>query len=364
MWLATKLGARKAPKERPLPDLGIVQNELGSTKDAVRYRRLFQEHPSIELGPDETIDHHYSRLKSAEADRLGRDTTDVDRRARDREMGKLKTPAPVGEVTDARSWATGPARVENAPSDLKGMPQRIPGWFTGDAMDAGPPGYGVPPMSRRDPMATRRPPISPSAVPPLPTHDEWVRGLADKGIYLNPDGSRMTPEQLALPQRPLRGHQIWEQFTRPAGQHRAAMVVVAYVRRVLTEDDAIAQFWRRHNAMLGNGWEHHESGSGNWYEKKIGDKTHRIMNDTMGDQQGWTHHVTGETPKFYDDLHDALLHASTGQMQASLVQKPTTIEDSSHHPDRAQPTRAMNRLVPPKTKGKFQTLNSTWSDEG
>jgi hypothetical protein len=142
------------------------------------------------------------------------------------------------------------------------------------------------------------------------------------------------------------------------------MVVVAYVRRVLTEDDAIAQFWRRHNAMLGNGWEHHESGSGNWYEKKIGDKTHRIMNDTMGDQQGWTHHVTGETPKFYDDLHDALLHASTGQMQASLVQKPTTIEDSSHHPDRAQPTRAMNRLVPPKTKGKFQTLNSTWSDEG
>lgn len=226
MWLATKLAEAKPPAK--LPDLAVAIRELGDPPSASLYRKLFERYPRVKRGPDEDMSNHFSRLKREDAAWRAKDTTEADRRAQD-PRARVQEPDQDAKIP---AWVSTPSAPAPSPASSLGMPQRIPGWFTGDAMDAPPPDYGTPPMSRRTPGAG----YSPKYAPERPTHEEWVRGLADKGIFLDADGRRMTPEQMQLPHRPVRGHDIWESFTRPAsGRHRAAQVVVAYV------DDALAK---------------------------------------------------------------------------------------------------------------------------
>jgi hypothetical protein len=165
MWLATKVAARRKGESGDstgprVPPMHVRQNQLG-LEGAIEYRQLFEKHPDVELGPDETLEHHLSRLRAAEKVWGESPSPDADRRKRAREEGKLRPLEPTESDPDMASWVT-----QQGPTDLKGMPQRIPGWYTGDALDAPPPGYGIPPTSRRDPGATLRSPVSPTHAPP------------------------------------------------------------------------------------------------------------------------------------------------------------------------------------------------------
>ena len=248
MWLATKLSARRREQRITeesgpiIPPMKVRQDQLG-LEGAIEYRRLYEKHPDVELGPDETLEHHLVRLRSAEKDWQNRPNPDAERRQKAREQGILRPLGPSEPDTDITSWVTEP----RSPG-LSGLPQRIPGWYTGDAMDVPPPGLGRPPMPQRTPMSTPGPWRS-TTHPPQQSHEEWLRGLADKGIFVDQEtGRRMTPEQMALPQRSPRGYNIWEEFTRPyGGQHRvAAKETVAYVKNVVSEEDLIAAWLRAH----------------------------------------------------------------------------------------------------------------------
>jgi len=368
MWLAIKLAAGRA--KMPLDTLLVDQ--LGSSEDARRYKRWVRDYPEIERGPDQDISSHYQALKKAFEDENSE--VDEDHGVIDAMRGRRPStvPAEVIPSKHIRSQQEIEAERERERFSVpKGMPQRNPGWFTGDAEDVPPPGYGVPPMSRRDPGATLRAPVSPSGRPQQ-SHEDWVRWLAGKGIYLGPDGRRMSPEDMVLPRRPLTGPQIWQPFTRPAtkpdyaGRHRAAMLAV--IARYIEAGKA-------HDTMDADGWElHGDGGLGSWYHKNIEDKTHVIARD--GD--GWIHNsgpVDGEpneygdpemtgTPMFFDSLGDAVMHAKRGKVQVGFSTKksPSTVPDSSYHPERVEDTRAIKPLLPPKPTGKFQTLNSTWSE--
>ncbi len=147
-----------------------------------------------------------------------------------------KTPAWARELVNQRPQApVNPAAP--TPGFHSGLPHRIPGWFTGDAMyNPPPPGYGTPGMPRRDPGSAMRAPESPSARrPQAPSHDEWVRGLAEKGIHLDSDGQRIDPNK----PKPLllTGPKIWHDLVDVApdykGRHRVSKVVTAYIHGVL-----------------------------------------------------------------------------------------------------------------------------------
>lgn len=227
MWLAIREAAGKSK----VPPLKLVQDQLGSTKDAILYRRLAEDHPEVERGPDETLSDHFSRLQRSQEDWRAKDTTDVQRRQRD-PRAKVKT-----EEAKTPAWAT----LEPVKPRHEVLPGRNPGWFTNPASESR--GYGVPPLERRTPGDRLAPSHGPTYAPALPSVDEWVKTLADKGIYLDGDGRRMSPEEMSLPPRPLRGHQIWDQFTRPqvdpdyAGRHRraASAVVIGYIDNVMIE---------------------------------------------------------------------------------------------------------------------------------
>lgn len=330
MWLATKQAARRRRGDPdPLPDIGLVQNELGNLPDAILYRQLVTKYPNVERGPDQTISNHFERLKRAEQDFQAAQQPDVQRRQRDQERGMLRAPAPDAAPDLSMPWIG--QLPTNPVTDLKGLPQRIPGWFTGDAMDQAPPDYGTPPMSRRDPMATLRAPVSPTFAPPRQSHEDWIRGLADKGIFLDPEGRRMSPEDMALPHRPVRGQDIWRDFARPspyAGRHRAAKVVVAYITNVLSN--------HTHDVMTGEGgWAFNNSG--NYYHKRIGDKIHILAKEP----DGWIHNTgpADQEPDEYGDyeltgfpvsfanLQDAVMHAHRSKPQVGF--KPPAVDRQS-----------------------------------
>lgn len=324
MLLEPKLGVSRpvgAPSD--LPDLGLIVKELGSAADGILYRRLLQHHPDVVRGPDEEMGHHFSRLKRADAELRARNLGDAARRAEDPRLthGKPATAPPKSNAT----WVTSPA-PNPTPSSSLGLPQRIPGWFTGDAIDAAPPDWGTPRMPQRTPGATPGPWRS-TAYPPQQTHEEWLRGLADKGIFVDQQtGRRMTPEQMQPPQRPRRGHDIWSDFitSEPyAGRHRAARVVTAYISGLLANVQ---------DALTGDGWTR-GPGSGEWYQKKMGDKLHVLVREPDG---GWIHNtgpldgtpdeygdpeVTGQ-PMSFMDLQSALMHAHRGKVQVGFKPPP------------------------------------------
>lgn len=356
MWLGLRLAAGRAK----MPSDALLVGQLGSPEAARQYKRWVRDYPEVERGPDQEISAHFQALKAA----FEQENAEVGEKApAPRRMREPTPDLPSRRVKP--SWVRSPqelvAEQVGVPltTDLKGMPQRIPGWFTGDSVDKSPPGYEVPnPLPRRDPGLA----VRPYQVPPSrPTHEEWVRSLAEKGIHLNPDGTRMAPPVRSLPPR---GHDIWADLVdrKPEYQprHRAAKVVIAYVTSVLGSDDYVARWYKRHNAMTGLGWEFHESGTGNSYEKEINGKRHRIVGDSVGDVKGWMHYADGEIPQFYDNIGDAVLHSMRGHGMAGFsVGKRPAIEDSSYHPDRAELTRQIGKMIPPAAKGKHQTL-STW----
>lgn len=246
MWLATKFSARR-PEQRiteesgpKMPPMKARQDQLG-LEGAIEYRRLYEKHPDVELGPDEDLEHHLVRLRSAEKSWRDRPDPGVERRQKAREEGILRPLEPVEPDTNITSWVTGP----QAPSST-GLPQRIPGLNTGDSWAHRVPPEWIPrpvPLPNRTPGTHYVDPAIQAARPRQQSRDEWVRGLADKGIFLDSDGRRMAPEQTARP----RGRDIWEEFTKPAppiGRHRAAKVVIAYVNEILVRENyPVARSW-------------------------------------------------------------------------------------------------------------------------
>lgn len=267
MWLATKeatKGSRKRPSREPV-GLAELATQLGGVPDAISYRRLAEEHPEVELGPDQDRLDHYNRLKRQRDFWRSTDTSEVDRRAADpnaqvRDEPNAKLPAWMQlrqqEQDQAAQSSGNPAAP--TPGFHPGLPHRIPGWYTGDSeAHQSPPGYGVPPMSRRDPGASLRAPESRPAVPQQQSHADWVKWLGEKGIYLDLNGQRMSPQQMELPKRPLlTGPNIWHQFVDDAapgalppgdqivrpknfkGRHRASLeLMAAYVDAMLLDLD-------------------------------------------------------------------------------------------------------------------------------
>lgn len=252
MWLATKHASKRPPRKRkpdpdeftgpPIAPMLQRQNQLG-LEGAIEYRKLYEklfdvDPESATRGPDEGIQEHFDRLKN-----MDRNPPTPVSAEDEEEVPSIAKPLESAKPT--KSWATDlPPAPEPAapPTDLKGMPQRIPGWFTGDAMDKPPRDFipGAGPLPERNPgrsfgWSPYDGPM-PRYQPPQQSHDDWVKSLADKGIYLNPDGTRVAPA--APPPRP-RGYDIWSEFTRPAetvGRHRAAKVVTAYITRVLESE--------------------------------------------------------------------------------------------------------------------------------
>lgn len=326
MWLAIKEAAGKAK----VPSLKLVQDQLGSTKDAILYRRLVGDHPEVERGPDETLSDHFSRLQRSQEDWRAEDTTDVKRRQRD-----PRAKPRVDEVAKTPAWAT----LKDALPRHEMLPGRNPGWFTSPESQSRE--FGVPPMARRTPGDALRPSHGPSYAPERQTVEQWNSWLADRGISLDPSGRRMSPADMALPQRLPRGHQIWEQFIDTSapeeygGRHRraASAVVSSYVQGLLDDLEMPSKTaGNAHDSMMGQGWDFHESGSGNWYEKKIGDKIHRIVRQP----DGWIHNfgpadgerdefgdvAMGEYPTMFNDLGSAVLHANRGQIQIGFKPPP------------------------------------------
>lgn len=434
MWLAIRYAAAKTkpPIGTMLPSMAIRDKQLGFD-GAVEYRELFQRHPDVERGPDEELEHHLNRLRAV--DRIRTATRKPGGRGRGRSPGgavsvnpttlddladydRLKrkypdVPAPefdtyglpdevshLKALREREQQEQAPRPPEHVPPDLKGMPQRIPGWFTGDAMDAPPPGWGIPPMSRRDPGATMRSPVSPTARPQQQSMEDWIKWLGDKGIVVDDNGMRVDPAG-PLPHRPLTGPQIWQPFVDSTtdesyaqylrelpenqgglgkswrqrakemlGRRRASAITVDYIKGILVTAGV-------HDKMEENGWTVHMSGGGlSHYSKQIGDRIHVIVPD----EDGWVHNSApadspvnewgeyeqmGTTPIGHKTLTDAVMSAERGgkiQVGFGVKKNPMTVEDSSYHPERTEKTVPVGRLAPPGVKGRITTLNSTWSD--
>ncbi len=391
MWLAIK---EAAGKKKP-PSLSLLRDQLGGTSNAILYRRLFEDHPEVERGSEEEVSSHFSRLQRAQQQWRDRDTTDIDRR-------RMDPRAQVSEDPGAKppAWTTlGEPEPEPdyGPRDLKGMPQRIPGWFTGDAMDAPPPGYGTPPMSRRDPGATMRSPESPSARPRQQSMQDWINWLGTKGIVVDDNGMRAQPAG-PLPHRPLTGPQIWQPFIGPTtdesyAQHlrelpedqgglgkswrqrakdmfsrrRSSVAVTDYIKSILVTAGA-------RESMESDGWTVRSNSGGGieHYSKQIGDNIHLIVPQPGG----WIHNFApanspvnewGEyeqmssNPRWHDRLEDAVMSANgSSQVGFKANQRSVAIPDSSYHPERDEPTSPIGKMIPPSAKGKYQTLSSTW----
>lgn len=380
-----KLGARKQEEEPQAPGLATLIGAGLTQEEAITYRKLYDKYgEDVERGHDEDAVHHFERLKKAEQDYRSSPAGVVEQRRR-AEDPRAKP------VERSKSKATIFDLKPDGGVDLKGLPQRIPGLFTNDSWAHGTiPDHTPGPerLPQRSPGTHYVDPALQAARPwaPRPSREEWVRGLADKGIYLNPDGSRMTPEQMQLPMRYPLPHEprVWQQFIdRPAdpayaGRHRASMVVVAYIMEKLAADygepdpkwmaesPAYAAWWNRHTLMTKGGWDLTESGGGNYYHKQVGDKHHFIV----GEPDGWTHYVSGSPYSYagsmgtgpFDDIEEAVLHSKYPTRGFSSKPRMT---DDTHRPGGLPMQTAPMDMMPggPSEFGKFQTLSRSWEDK-
>jgi hypothetical protein len=419
MWLAIKESILKeaARKKQPPGDIPETEdelkpvdklhiNELG-TQGAIHYRRLLGRFPSgrypeAQIGPDETIEHHYSRLKGLLNDELASGQAEL---SRAREQGKLSPQTTYEETTSkpiSQPWV-GDLPTGNAPvSDLHGLPQRIPNQYT-----TGNPEFGTKPFSGWELPPADQPlhtgPRAPMPAPQQQSMQDWVNFLRGKGITLN--HQLMRPDAVQMQGPMPQGQDIWSDFVgpttpesyhqylkdQPAGPNtfgkswkqravdlirgrRSSTIVNEYISGVLTgevlpklaEYDPVAAFWKRHNNMLAQDWKFHESGSGNYYEKNINGKTHRIMGDRHDGENGWTHQVNGRVSQFYPSLNEAVMAATTGTPLAGFaLPQPARIPDSSHQPDRGERTREIGNMIPPDLggKGRYQTYSSRWDEQ-
>lgn len=259
MWMWVKHGAR-APF-----DLGMAERELGSTSDAVNYRRLMGDFSDVERGPDEDMASHYRRLQKALADWRAQDTSEMDRR-RAPDSGLTARPGFGGDPNKA-TITIGPQEEEQVPD--RPAPQHTPSTGRGHQVELWPD-----PLPSREPQASGINDAPASSLPqrdpgralvdqmmqtdtPLPqrspgryappgprrqTFDEWVQGLRDKGIELDENGKR--PGAITdLPRRkpmPPRGRDIWGDLIRPEraqdGIVRAAGMRGISANRVIVDE--------------------------------------------------------------------------------------------------------------------------------
>lgn len=375
MWLAIKESILKEAAGRVKdPADKLLVNELG-VQGAIRYRRLLDRFPASEApeaqrGPDETISDHASRLEKRLKDELAAGQSE---REQAREQGRLKPQTTIEETQQApvtMPWVgdlpTG--NVPAAPSDLGGMPRRIPNQFTTGNPEFGTkpfPGWEVPPANQ--PLHTA--PRTPMRAPEPQSMQDWVNFLRGKGITVN--HQLMRPDAVQMQGPMPQGQDIWKDFVgptttdsmhqylkdQPAGPNtfgksltqrvkdlfngrrvRASTVVTEYISGVLTGEvlpkiaaagdsyeDHVAKFNARQKMMKDEGWNFHESGSGNWWEHP--ETGHKIMYDTARDrdgniQEGYTHQKPGGIPTFYPSLHEALLASKVGSLGHISVKPP------------------------------------------
>lgn len=233
MWLATREAARggRRRKEHPAtpPATSQLLSQLGPG-GMIRYKRLFEDYPEVERRDNEPLEDHLRRLERAHQDFVA-----------SKDTSGYKSPLEGEQRVVKPDWLRQreQEQQQQAPEFVphSGLPHRIPGWYTGDAMDAPPPGHGVPPLPRRDPMSTFRQDTTPTAVPSQQSYEDWIKFLADKGIQLDQTGHRVAPGQQQVAPRPQTsvGPQIWHQFLDEPykGRHRAVMA--AFVNAVLLD---------------------------------------------------------------------------------------------------------------------------------
>lgn len=324
MWLATKQAARKPKPLGPVSHDTLVKAHGLTPAEATDYLTLAKKHPQVELGPDQDVLKHWAQLRRAEATRPPRRSI----------MDAIPLAADRGAEQPAE-WQ------RQLPSDLA---QRAhPGWFTGQSVMPAPDGYGDPgpvPLPNRTPGTHY---VNPAlqARPPAPqqTREEWLRGLADKGIFVNWDNRRMTPEELQLPQRHPSGRQMLDEFA--YRQRAAARAYVAKVLKLAEAGDAddpnmqypaYAAWFKRHKMMGANGWDFTESGGGNHYHKEINGKHHFIV----GEPDGWTHYVSSSPYGYagswgngpYEHIGEAMINAERGPFR-NMVVNPSTKPDNA-----------------------------------
>jgi hypothetical protein len=196
MWVATRYAARRAKPVGPIEHGALTTIHGMSPDEATAYLTLARRHPQVPLGPDQDPWDHLRQLRAAESTRT-------------RKPSIMDRPATLPAIPE-----------ESAPSPTSnlGLPQRIPGLNTGDNWahpdvpdEWRPRPLGLP---NRTPGTHYVDPALQAARPaPQQTMDQWKQFLADKGIYLDADGRRMTPEQMVLPKRHPSSQQNLRDFT-------------------------------------------------------------------------------------------------------------------------------------------------------
>ena len=356
MWLAIKerilkdAAARKKPpgdlpetedELKPVDKLHI--NELG-TQGAIHYRRLLgrfpsSRYPEAQIGPDETIEHHYSRLKSLLNDELSPGQAEL---SRAREKGKLSPQTTYEETVSkpiSQPWVGDLPTGAPAASDLKGLPTRIPGQYT-----TGNPEFGTKPFSGYELPPEGQPlhtgPRTPMRAPQQQSMQDWISFLRGKGITLN--HQLMRPDAVQMQGPMPQGHDIWSDFVgpttpesyyqtlkdAPAGpntfgkswkqkaqdlfrRRRSSTIVNEYISGVLT-GDVLPALTAAVNP--GPGW---RTEDGENFYKEFGDRTHVLSRQP--DSWAWNTGPTGKfdeygdpemdgNPRFFDTLESALLH--------------------------------------------------------
>ena len=334
MWLGLRYLAVGMPADTAiLSELG-VGDDVKDTAMVLRYKRLSRDFPNIKLGPDESIYDHFKRLENAKRGIQDRGPQSVP-------AFTLNNPDP-----DVASWITGTKGAPPVGQQQSGLPARDPGWWTSPWSESR--GYGAPPMDQRTPGATMRSPNGPSYAPDPQSMQNWVQWLRDKGISVNhalevPNAAR------SLPNRP-HGRDLVQEFTGPTtddsmstavrglpedmggmgrswrqrakdflGRRKASTTVVDYIEGTLV---AVASL---EDSMHTAGWGYHRSGSGNWYQKTIGDKVHILEEQPDGSwihNSGPTEDDMSDNPIGFMSLERAMLHAHHGLTGVDYRPKP------------------------------------------
>lgn len=324
MWLTVKEAARAKGRGRGAP-VPVNPQTLADLKE---YDALKAEFPDVE---------------SPSADIYGM----PDQVAHLELLRNLKKQKNEEEAAAARPASDLPRRTPRTPPRL---PERDPGWYTSPESQSA--GFGVPPLERRTPGESLRPSNAPGYAPDPQSMQDWVKWLNSKGITVDHTLQRPDAAQRQEPYRPLTGPEIWHQFVGPStdesldtalhglpqdmgglgrswkqrakdlfSRRRASAVVADYINGVLVTAGV-------RDTMENEGWTHHESGSGNWYQKKIGDQVHVIVSQPGG----WIHNFgpsaeeMSDNPRWHDNLSDAVMSANRhGKVQVGFKAAPPSI---------------------------------------